>query len=169
VDWKRTDVLSADQTDHPVQYIGELYGVELPPIDARWCLEFWGDSKRTSRFKTFGHRDGKQGPHFIVARGGTSMHTDIGFMRWSVHVQLYNGGYYTHGLDTDPANYELLVPGVITVLDTHSPHKVSRDPRLEQRSPSKVAMAVDFDDYPPSVDHAVDQLVAWLPSLAVPA
>jgi len=170
MDWKRGDVLSAEQTDHPVEVLGRLDdgvlpAAELPEIDNRWCLEFWGDSKRTSRFNTFGHRDGKRGPHFIVARGGTPMHTDIGFARYSIHVQIYNGGYFTHGLDGIAGNYPLFTPGLVTILDTHSPHKVSRDPRLDQVSPSKVAAAYDFDEYPTDQAGALAELIEWLPQL----
>jgi hypothetical protein len=167
MDWKAGTPLGPDQTNHPVEVLGHLKAEDhavLPEIDRRWCLEFWGDSKATSRFKTWGHRNGKLSAHFICARGGVPMHTDIGFARYSVHIQLYNGGYFTHGLDADPQNYPLFEPGLITLLDTHSPHQVSRDPRLIKDGTSKVAAAIDFFEMPADIPEAIGQLLEHLPA-----
>jgi hypothetical protein len=169
MNWKQSDTLTALQSGSPVEPIGRIEDlrpdVVLPALDHRWCLEFWGDNKTTSRFKTWGHANGdKLGAHFICARGGTAMHTDPGFARYSVHLQLYNGGWVCHGLDgiEDVMPCE---PGVVSVLDTWSPHRVSRDPRVPKRSPSKVAAAIDFIDYPEDVPAALDALIAHLPKL----
>jgi hypothetical protein len=150
MNWKQSDTLTALQSGSPVEPIGRIEDlrpdVVLPALDHRWCLEFWGDNKTTSRFKTWGHANGdKLGAHFICARGGTAMHTDPGF----------------DGIeDVLPCE-----PGVVSVLDTWSPHRVSRDPRVPKRSPSKVAAAIDFIDYPEDVPAALDALIAHLPKL----
>jgi hypothetical protein len=173
MDWKKGTPLSDGQTTRPVTYIGFLDelrpGAQLPFVDRRWCLELWGDNKTTQRFKTWGHRDGdKLAAHFICTRAGIKMHTDVGFARYSVHIELYNGGWWTHGIDDQTDGLPPFDPGLITLLDTHSPHTVTKDPRRHLESPSKVAAAIDFMDEPPSIADAIDQLVDWLPALALP-
>jgi hypothetical protein len=170
MDWKRGDPLRADQTGHPVEVIGRLEDLRpeaaLPHLDHRWALEFWGDNKVTSRLKSWAHRDGdKLAAHFIAVRGGVGFHTDPGFVRYSVHLELFNGGWWTHGLEDQISDAPLFTPGLVSVLDTWSPHRVSRDERMLRTSPTKMAAAIDFVDYPPSVMDALDALIDHLPAL----
>ncbi len=87
-------------------------------------------------------------------RGGTPIHTDPAYARYSVQLQLLNQGFYTHGVDvlatgglpTD--ENPVMLPGVVVLLDTHSPHKVSRDPRLPNTGHCKMGAAVDSVDLP---------------------
>jgi hypothetical protein len=181
MDWKPGTPLTDGQKVDPVEVIGYLD--ELRPqvisdvqplpvmlgIDASWPTRLWGDTKTTRRFKTWGHKDGdKLGAHFICTRGGIGFHTDPGFVRYSVHLELYNEGWWTHGVDENPDGKAMYVPGLVTVLDTWSPHTVTKDPRLTYLGPSKVAAAIDFKDYPESVPDAIDALLDHLPAFALP-
>jgi hypothetical protein len=174
MDWKRGTPLALDQTANPVALVGYLGqpgmpGSPLPHFPADWTRRFWGDEKTSRRFKTWGHPPGdKLGPHFICTRGGIGFHTDVGFARYSVHLELHNEGWWCHGVDENPAGKPMYVPGLVTVLDTHSPHTVTKDPRLPFTGPTKVAAAIDFEDYPPDLDAALDALIAHLPSFAMP-
>jgi len=165
------DVLTGDQSPCSVEIIGWLADirpqVELPIIEPEWFYDVWGDAGRSKRIKTWGHEDGKLSAHVIAVRGGTGCHTDPGFARYSVHIELFNGGWYTHGLDQTPDNLPLFQPGLVSVLDTYSPHMVEKDPRLPLTSPSKLALAIDTWEYP-ELDPAIDALVAFLPHIAVP-
>jgi hypothetical protein len=171
MDYKKGTPLTADQTDQParlVEYIRPDTIDAWPKIDGRWCLELWGDPKTTSRFKTWGHVNGKLSAHFIIVRNGIKLHTDPGFARYSVHMELYNQGWWTHGLDDDPTGKPLYMPGLVTVLDTYSPHAVTRDPRMPANGLNKVAAAIDFIEYPASIDGAVKELLDALPTFDLP-
>lgn len=76
------------------------------------------------------------------------MHTDPGFTRYALQVQLYNDGYVVHGLGDNPDEMPLFLPGLVILLDTWSPHKVARDRRLEQRGHNKLLAGTDYVGLP---------------------
>lgn len=173
--WKG-EPLRADQTRHAVLWHSTLealgYGglVTMPVLDAQWFRAFWGEDKATKRLRTWGHKDrrDKLSPHFLCSRGGLGWHTDPGYGRYCLQVQLYNQGFVVHGLDDEPSRMPLFEPGLVILLDSWSPHAVSRDPRLPQRGPNKVLAGVDFRERPGSIETLLPQLVEHIPLLALP-
>jgi hypothetical protein len=192
MEFKPGTALTAEQTGHSVKVLGHLanldYGVQFPGNGQRnsasqqfesllpcklshaWTVELWGDNGKGKRLKSWGHRDGKLSAHFIAVRGGIGFHTDPGQSgRYSVHLELFNGGWLTCGLLDQPDSMPHFLPGLVTVLDTFSPHRVIRDPRLEFRSPTKIAAAMDFKESPSDLAGAVRELVQWTQiALALP-
>jgi hypothetical protein len=167
MEWKPGTPLAEHQTGHPVLRHAMLdqlgYGpleVHLPPD---WFTAFWGDAKRTKRLTTFGHLDpqDRTSPHFLATRGGTPMHTDPAYTRFALQLQLYNEGFVVHGLEDDIADMPLFLPGLVILLDTWSPHRVSLDPRLPQLGPNKLLVGADFAA-PPNVAVELPRLVDHL-------
>jgi hypothetical protein len=157
--WKPGTPLQPDQTPHPVCWhstLAELgYGrlISLPALTPEWFDAFWGDGQTSRRLKSFGHKEPKDraSPHFLCSRGGLAMHTDPGYTRYSLQVQLYNpGGFAVLGLEDELAQMPLYEPGLVMLLDTWSPHSVVRDRRLPQsgKSGSKLLAAADYADRP---------------------
>lgn len=171
MEWKKDSALGGDQTGHPILWhatLAELgYGdvVALPEIDRQWCYKFWGDEKTSKRLKSFGHKGDRLSPHFVCTRGGTPMHTDPGYARYALQIQLYNEGFVVHGLEDDLAAMPLFKPGFVSILDTYSPHQVSRDPRLPQTGLNKLLVGADYPDYP-LIDVELPKLVEHIPLLA---
>jgi hypothetical protein len=143
--------------------------VTYPQLDPVWFFEFWGDWKSTRRLKTFGHKDPKDktSPHFLCTRGGTVMHTDPGFVRYALQIQLYNDGFVVHGLEDDLDLMPLFNPGLVILLDTWSPHQVSRDRRLGKAGPNKLLIGIDFL-HRPDIDTELPKLVEHIPTLTLP-
>ena len=54
------------------------------------------------------------------------MHVDPGYARYAVQIQLYNDGFVVHGLEDDLSKMPQFTPGLVTILDTHSPHQVPK-------------------------------------------
>lgn len=121
----------------------------LPKISAEFFDELWGPG-RSRRIKTWGHLGDKLSAHYLALRGGTTLHTDPAFARYSAQLQLYNDGWITHGVDEDPEHYPPFTKGVVVLLDTHSPHKVAPDPRLPsaERPSCKMSCAIDSVEEP---------------------
>ena len=71
------------------------------------------------------------------------MHTDPKYPRFSWHLILHNGGFRICGLSDELM--PPLVPGVVYLIDTHSPHEVTRDHRLPKISNYKLQLAIDSD------------------------
>ena len=169
MEWKKGAALSGDQTGHPILWhsaLAELgYGgvVALPEIDRQWCYKFWGDEKTSKRLKSFGHKGDRLSPHFVCTRGGTPMHTDPGYTRYALQIQLYNEGFVVHGLEDDLAAMPFFIPGLAIVLDTWSPHQVSLDPRLPQGL-NKLLVGADFAHYP-NIERELPKLVEYIPRL----
>jgi hypothetical protein len=166
--------LRPDQTRHAVVWHATLdalgYGelIEMPELDAAWFRAFWGDDKATKRIRTWGHknRNDKLSPHFLCSRGGLGWHTDPGYGRYCLQVQLYNQGFVVHGLD-QTTTMPVFTPGLVILLDSWSPHAVSRDPRLPQRGPNKVLAGIDFPEHP-DIRRELPKVVEHIPLLALP-
>jgi hypothetical protein len=174
MDWPKGATLSGDQTGHPILWHGTLaelgYGevVALPELEPQWFYDLWGERKTTRRLKTFGHKVGKEStsPHFLCSRGGLPLHTDPGYTRYALQIQLHNqGGFIVHGLEDDPKRMPLFLPGLAILLDTWSPHQVARDPRLPQTGPNKLLVGADYANYP-DIDSELPKLVEHIPLLA---
>lgn len=169
MDWKKGDLLSKEQTGHPLLWYAALqelgYDVPLPELGAQWFTIFWGDNKTTRRIRPFGHiGKNNSGPHFLCTRGGTSMHTDPGFNRFALQIQLVNHGYLLHGLHDDPMTMPIFSPGLVIIIDTHSPHQLSRDVRVPNRGYNKLLVGADFPEYP-EIDIELPKLVRHITSL----
>jgi len=146
MDFKPGTPLRDDQHANPILWWTEV-DTDLPAIEPEFFTELLGAGKG-KRVKTWGHTYGPLSPHYLAIRGGTTLHTDPAFARYSVQLQLYNGGYITHGVDDDPEHYPIFRPGVVVLLDTHSPHQVEADPRTGLTDPHKLTAAIDSVEYP---------------------
>ena len=120
--------LKAGQRGNPVMYAAK---VDLPyfvkvPTDSELEEIF-----KTKGFKlqTWGRSKGKDGkyirendPHWIGVRGGTPLHIDPAYPRYSHHLKVrVDDGISVRGMD----KAELpLFRGVFYILDTHSPHQI---------------------------------------------
>lgn len=175
MEWKKGRALAADQTAHSVLWHSTLdaegWGdvVALPELMPCWFRAFWGDDKTTKRLQVFGHEDpsDRTSPHFLCTRGGTPMHVDPAYARYCLQVQLYNQGFVVHGLEDDISAMPLFLPGLVILLDTWSPHAVSRDPRLPQLGPNKLLVGSDFVTRP-DISAELPKLVAHIPFLSLP-
>ena len=92
------------------------------------------------------------------------MHTDLGFNRYALQVQLYNDGFIVHGLHDNPDDMPLFEPGLVILLDTWSPHKVARDKRMVQRGANKLLAGMDFSEQP-DIDAELPKLIEHIRSL----
>lgn len=118
----------------------------LPPGNSR-CL------------RSFGHNE--DGTHLLITRGGTNLHTDKAYLRYTHQYVLRNDGTRIRGLIDEAQAYwhPPMTPGTLYCLDTHSPHQGLPDPRLGRpRSTSvKVVLAVDRS-HPLEPHHALQLL-----------
>lgn len=171
--WRKEDRLRADQTGHPILWHGTLgklgyLNARMPVLSAKWFHDFWGDDGTSGRLRTFGHEDpsDRLSPHFLCTRGGTGMHVDPGYTRYALQIQIHNsGGFLVHGLEDDIDKMPLFKPGLVILLDTHSPHRVRRDPRLPRTGNNKVLCGGDYVELP-DIAAEVKKLVAYIPKLA---
>jgi hypothetical protein len=167
-DFKGTaEDLREDQRINPIVWARippDAVTERLPKIDASFFEELWG-AGRSRRIKTWGHLDGPLSAHWLALRGGTTLHTDPAFSRYSCQLQLYNEGFYTHGLDEDPEHYPPFTKGVVALLDTHSPHRVSRDPRLPASVKPSVKMSCAIDSV--EIPDPGEAIAALLERLAI--
>jgi hypothetical protein len=113
------------------------------------ALEALVGEGKSRRLKSLGHGEG--GAHFLITRGGTSLHTDKAYARYSHQLVLRNDGNRLRGLvDLPQSEWDTpLVRGVMYCLDTHSPHQGLPDPRMapDRKAPMwKVVAAVDRMD-----------------------
>lgn len=165
--WPKDGQLSADQTGHAVLWhatLKELGFGDVPKLDASWLDRCWGDGKATRRLKTFGHLSDKASPHFLISRGGLPFHTDPGYTRYCLQIQVFNGGYCVHGLLDQVVDMPLFLPGLVILLDSWSPHAVTRDKRLPVLSDSKLLCGADYVGRP-DIDAELPKLVAHLANL----
>jgi hypothetical protein len=145
VDWDPAEPLSGDLTASPVLWARRHVLHHAPDCSDEAMLVLYGDGRRSRRLRTWGHPDGEDpdfAVHYLSTRGGTNLHTDPGYPRFSYQLVLRNDGWMQRGLDRQVPFP--LVPGVLSCLDTHSPHEVVPDPRMTSGRPIyKVALAVD--------------------------
>jgi hypothetical protein len=118
--------------------------VRLDTSDAVLELAF-GEGK-SRKLKSWGHA-GEHNAHWLVTRGGTPMHTDPAYARYTHHLILRNDGFRLRGAEDRPDAMPLKV-GAMYCLDAHSPHQVVPDPRLTflGKPVYKVQAAVDTDE-----------------------
>jgi hypothetical protein len=172
--WKG-GALRADQTGHPILWHDTLdalgYGdlIALPELDTEWFDAFWGDKKLLHGLRTWGHKDksDKTSPHFLCTRDGLGFHTDPGSRRYCLQIQLVNQGFVVHGLEDDINQMPLFTPGLVILLDSWSPHAVSRDPRIPQLGPNKLLITMDFPKQP-DLAAELPKVVEHIPLLQLP-
>lgn len=108
-------------------------------------MQSYFGSSSSRRLKVF--ESDSEGVHFLLMRGGTSMHTDKACPRYSHHLVLRNDGTGIRGLHGDKPEHLPMRRGVMYCLDTHSPHQGLRDSRLFPMEPLvKLVVAVDRDE-----------------------
>jgi hypothetical protein len=84
---------------------------------------------RSRTLRSFGHDE--EGVHWLLTRGGTALHTDPAYARYSHQLVLRNDGNRIRGLTDDEASWHPpMVPGTLYALDTHSPHQGTPDVRM---------------------------------------
>jgi hypothetical protein len=96
--------------------------------------------------KSFGHDE--DGVHYLLLRGGTGLHTDTAYTRYTHQLVLRNDGTRIRGLarfDQPGQRHPPMTPGVMYCLDTHSPHIGCPDERMTPppRGYMKAVIAVD--------------------------
>jgi hypothetical protein len=168
MDWRKDAKMTHEQTGHPVVWHSTLqelgFEVAMPRLHRMWFNAFWGDDTRSQRLKTFGHKGDRMSPHFLCTRGGKGMHTDPGFSRYALQVQLWNDGFIVHGLEDRIEDMPIFLPGLVILLDTWSPHTVVRDPRLAQQGDNKLLAGMDFKGMP-DIGSELPELVEWIGEL----
>jgi hypothetical protein len=99
---------------------------------------------RGRALRSFGH-DGDS-VHWLLTRGGTPLHTDPAYARYSHQLVVRNDGNRLRGLPRYDQQHPVLRPGVMYALDTHSPHQGLPDERMDPPPVVvKLAVAVDCD------------------------
>tara|TARA_R110000803_G_scaffold28011_8_gene65118 strand:- start:7755 stop:8264 length:510 start_codon:yes stop_codon:yes gene_type:complete len=147
--------LKPGQRSNPVVHVEQ---VDLPasiviPGDADllkvfktggYRLQTWGRPKDAS-----GKDIRKMAAHWIAVRGGTPLHTDPAYPRYSHHLKIrVDPGTFVRGMN----KVELeLARGMFYILDAHSPHQVFH--KLEPKA-WNVAVSID-NDRPIIVEQAI--------------
>ena len=130
--------------------------VSLPVVEDDELVPAFGPG-RSRKLKSWGHDE--HGVHWLVTRNGTELHTDPTYLRYTHHLVYRNDGFRIRGLSDDL--HPPMVPGAMYCLDTHSPHEVVPDERLEGEHLYKVQLAVDRED-PLSPPGAYKLFRRWL-------
>lgn len=120
-----------------------------------------GGSGTSRRIRSWGHD--ANGVHWLLTRGGTGLHDDRAYRRFTHHLLLRNDGFRIRGLD-DEEWHPPMTPGCLYCLDTHSPHEVVRDDRLPQTGPYKAQIAVD-DEEVIQPAFVVPLIIPWLDAI----
>jgi hypothetical protein len=119
-------VLRPDQVREAILWRAHLPAQPVPRADDGVLAPRFGTGT-SRRIQTWGHD--AQTVHWIGVRGGLPLHWDPGSTRYSYQWIVRNDGWRVHGLADDPT-VPPMAAGTFYLLDSHSPHKVSRDPRL---------------------------------------
>lgn len=117
----------------PARYSDEALARFLPPGHGR-ALRSFGHDANTA--------------HWLLTRGGTPLHIDPAYARYSHQLVLRNDGNRLRGLPRFDQLHPPLIPGVMYLLDTHSPHIGLPDERLGRSRVTgmlKIVAAVDSD------------------------
>lgn len=124
----RTTTLRPDQQAWPILWSEARGPLTVPDAGDVWVVPHFGTAiVKSSRLVMWGHDD--LGTFYIACRGGTALHTDPGYIRYSHQLIIRNDGWRLHGMEVRPSSDPLMV-GTFYCLDTHSPHQVAKDPRL---------------------------------------
>jgi|SRR5215472_19585 len=103
---------------------------------------------RGRTLRSFGHD--ADGVHWLLTRGGTPLHHDPAYARYSHQLVLRNDGNRLRGLpryDDEESWHPPLRPGIMYALDTHSPHQGLPDRRMDPPPVvTKLVIAVDRDE-----------------------
>jgi hypothetical protein len=138
---RRDAVLRTDQLSVPVRWLVTV-SVRLPEVSDEELEPAFGPG-RSRKLKSWGHDEG--GVHWLVTRGGTDLHTDPTYLRYTHHLVVRNDGFRIRGFSDEA--HPPMVPGTMYCLDTHSPHEVVVDARLGEPAPCyKVQLAVDREE-----------------------
>lgn len=134
--------------ERPVPIVWMTAAVELPRIpDVSDVVlnEVFGPG-RSRKIKSWGHNN--VGAHWLVTRGGTLFHNDLTYSRYTHHLLLRNDGWRIRGMADESSRWHPpMVTGVVYCLDTHSPHQVIWDERLDKTGVGyKAQIAVDRDE-----------------------
>lgn len=139
-------VLRPDQRAYPVLWVSKPRNVlRGPPVSDAVMERIFDMSKNTKQLRSWGHDP--TGAHWLATKGGTALHTDPAYTRYTHHLVLRNDGFYLHGVN-EGRHLPTLAVGSMLCLDTWSPHKLVRDPRLAKPGVQpvfKLAIAVDRD------------------------
>ena len=150
---KDSYVLRPDQHAWPLVWRSDRPVERLPAITTARLVEMLGE--KGARLRTWGHDD--IGVHYIGVRHGTPLHIDPKYARYSAQYILRNDGWWLHGME-ERVGEPPIGPGAYYCLDTHSPHKVTRDPRLGD-GPFWLAIVIDSDNVPDP--EAAWPLIEW--------
>lgn len=119
------------------------------------------DAGKSMRLQTYDHVGDKYSVHLLAVRAGTPLHVDPAYLRYSHQYVLRNDGWYLHGMNDEKPEVPDAV-GTLHCLDTHSPHKVSRDERiLSGAGLYYIALVID-DDKPRPPEWVWEQMQPWL-------
>lgn len=150
--WDQGRPLRPDQYRQPVRWMRPL--IDPHRVPRLGMLDFDRIFDTTpgavaNRLRTFGHVGGEKGepgvPHWIATRGGTPMHHDPAYPRWSIQVAIFNVGLALMGLDGYPV---VPPPGWAYLLDTHSPHQVKAVGSSTLTIRQKCQAAIDYVEEP---------------------
>jgi hypothetical protein len=115
------------------------------------------------RLRSWGHD--ADGVHFLAVQGGTALHNDVAYTRYSHQLVLRNDGTRIRGEpDAAPDNWHVpMKVGTLYWLDTHQLHQGLIDPRMAPTAkvPRKCVIAVDRDE-PLPLDQAWGLLSRYL-------
>lgn len=129
MDWSWDKPLKPDQRSNPVMHIElvdlDEHGVAVP-TDAELEQIFRGAGYRLQTWNRSADSDGKKrvlnDPHWLAVRGGTPLHVDPRYPRFSHQLKVrVDTGIYVRGFDREET---MLRRGTFYILDTHSPHQV---------------------------------------------
>lgn len=153
-------VLQPGQRAYPVLWAEPWPAVTLPTVTDDLLVDRF-DTKNTRRLRTWGH-GGPFRTHWIAVRAGTPMHIDPGFERYTHQLVVRNDGWKIHGMESLQREHPPMPRSTFVCVDTHSPHKLSRDRRLGGGL-WYVALVVD-DDGPLSPHDAWARLLQGYPA-----
>lgn len=137
--------LAEDQMAFPIVWFWKLNGalIDRIPLVADAGLELALGPGRARAIKSWGHD--ADGVHWLVTRSGTGYHTDPAYARYTHHLIIRNDCWRIRGFNDDL--HPSMLPGAVYCLDTHSPHQVVVDERIEANRAAvtgyKVQVAVD--------------------------
>lgn len=158
--------LGDDQADPPILWmVPRPQSLTFTPTVTDGELDVAFGAGKSQKIKSFGHDDYLV--HWLATRSGTDLHVDKSYERYTHHLIVRNDGMRIRGLTDDADNqtrwHPPMTPGVMYCLDTHSPHRVVRDPRLADDAGRgyKVQIAVDRDQ-PLPPEEAWRLLSPWL-------
>lgn len=126
---------------NPFVWVNDPLPLQVPEYDDTVMAAIYGDRGRSQKLRSWGHDN--QNVHWLTTRGGTTMHTDAAYARYTHHLVFRNDGFRIRGLHDENPDMPQIVPGHLYCLDTHSPHQVVVDARFGTKPVYKLQLAVD--------------------------